>query len=448
MALRCVAVERLRGIERKRWRLRVVLAVLTLASCLGPWVGRASAIPAFARKYGLACTGCHEAWPTLNDFGRAFRDNGYQMLLGEDSPTKLSPGYWPISIRITPHYEFNSVDHQETDQGVRTLSAGGIAEIGLDLLSAGTLAPNVSFLVVPTGFTSAEGVTLEAAWLRFDNLMHSGWFNLKLGKHELDLPRSGHRGWSLTDTGYLIYGYHPPGSVLEHDMSENQRGIEYFGHDRGSFNRIAVSVFDVQGSPGSRHAFETPAVYAHASHKWLWEGRVVSAVRLGAFGSYTTWPTAFLTSSSVPIEGTGSDLKRADNYGVDLHVWFGPEATPCHVLLVGARGEESPGLIPGAPRDAIFRGGFLEIGYTPALKLTFFGRGDLIRNQQQADPANPKTLNDEDAYTVGVRRTIQYSTRAEFAVHAEYSTERTKGGAFDGSDLRSRTAILGLDFGY
>jgi hypothetical protein len=448
MASRCAGTERLRELNRRRWGRRVVLSVLTLASCLGPWGGSARAIPAFARKYGLACTGCHEAWPTLNDFGRAFRDNGYQMLLGEDSPTKLSPGYWPISIRITPHYEFDSVDHQPTDQGVRTLSTGGIAEIGLDLLSAGTLAPNVSFLVVPTGFTSSEGVTLEAAWLRFDNLMHSGWFNLKLGKHELDLPRSGHRGWSLTDTGYLIYGYHPPGSVLEHDMSENQRGIEYFGHDRGSFNRVAVSVFDVQGSPGSRHAFETPAVYAHASHKWLLEGRVVSAVRLGAFGSYTTWPTAFLTSGGEPIGGTGSDLKRADNYGVDLHVWFGPEATPCHVLLVGARGEESPALIPGAIRDATFRGGFLEIGYTPALKLTLFGRGDLIRNQQQADPANPKTLNDQDAYTVGVRRTIQYSTRAEFAIHAEYSTKRTKGGAFDGSDLKSQTAIVGLDFGY
>ena len=189
-------------------------------------------------------------------------------------------------------------------------------------------------------------------------------------------------------------------------------------------------------------------MYAHASHKWLWEGSVVSAVRLGAFGSYTTWPTAFLTSGGEPIEGTGSHLKRADKYGVELHAWLGPEATPLHVLLVAARGEESPGLIPGAIRDATFSGGFLEIGYTPTLKLTIFGRGDLIRNAQQADPATPKTFNDQDAYAVGVRRTIQYSTRAEFAIHAEYSAERTKGGAFDGSDLNLRTVFAGLDFGY
>lgn len=432
----------------KSGRIPLLLSVLVLVQVSGPLLRDASAIPAFARKYGLQCTGCHEAWPTLNDFGRAFRDNGYQMLLGEDTPTKLSPGYWPISIRITPHYEFDSASHQVTDQGVKTIASGSISEVGLDLLSAGTLAPDVTFLVVPTGFTSAEGVTLEAAWLRFDNLGHSSWLNFKLGKHELDLPRSGHRAWSLTDTGYLIYGYHPPGSISAHDLAENQRGIEYTGHDRGSFNRLVVSVFNVQGSPGSRNAFDTPGVYAHASHKWLWEGSVVSAARLGVFGSYTTWPTAFDSSGGQPIAGTGGGLKRASKYGLECHVWFGPEATPLHAILVAARGEDSPGLIPGAARDGTFDGGFLEIGYTPALKLTAFGRYDLIRNQQQADPSTLKALNDQDAVTLGIRRTIQYSTRAEFAVHAEYSNKLTKGGADDGSDLRLQTVFVGLDFGY
>jgi len=430
--------------------LRTVLpfTILLFATLLGPYVSHARAIPAFARKYGFACTGCHEAWPTLNDFGRAFRDNGYQMLRGEDSPTKVNPGYWPISIRITPHYEYTVASHQVTDQGTRSLGNGSVAEVGLDLLSAGTLGQNVSFLVVPTGFTSEEGVTLEAAWLRFDNLGHSSWINLKLGKHELDLPRSEHRSWSLTDTGYLIYAYHPLGSVSEYALAENQRGIEYMGHDRGSFNRLAVSVFNVQGSPGSRNAFETPGVYAHASHKWLWEGSVVSAARLGAFGSYTTWPTAFLTSGGEPIDGTGQSLKRATKYGAELHMWFGPEATPLHALLVAARGEDSPGLIPGASRDGTFHGGYLEIGYTPTLKLTIFGRDDLVRNDNQPDPAAPKTLNDQDAYTVGIRRTIQYNSRAEFALHGEYTTQRTKGGAEDGSDLRLQTVFVGVDFGY
>src|SRR6202022_3437469 len=103
----------------------------------------AFAIPAFARKYQLRCTACHEAWPALNDFGRAFRDNGYQLQLGKDAPTTTPPGYWPVAVRITPHYEWNSLNHQVTDQGPTTLHSGGSIGVGgFDLLTAGTLGTN------------------------------------------------------------------------------------------------------------------------------------------------------------------------------------------------------------------------------------------------------------------------------------------------------------------
>ena len=43
------------------------------------------AIPAFARKYGLPCSACHIGWPILNNFGLAFKDNGYQLGNDKDS---------------------------------------------------------------------------------------------------------------------------------------------------------------------------------------------------------------------------------------------------------------------------------------------------------------------------------------------------------------------------
>ena len=46
----------------------------------------ASANPAFARKFGSPCSGCHVAWPLLNNFGQVFKDNGYQMMNDRDSP--------------------------------------------------------------------------------------------------------------------------------------------------------------------------------------------------------------------------------------------------------------------------------------------------------------------------------------------------------------------------
>ena len=423
------------------WGSALVLMIILMPS-------RASAIPAFARKYGLRCTACHEAWPALNDFGRAFRDNGYQLLEGKDNPTGTTPAYLPLSVRLTPHYEFNMATHQQTDQGIQTLKSGGISNIGLDLLIGGTLFDNVSFLVVPTGFTSDEGVTLESAWVRFSNLGGSSWANLKLGKHDVDLPRSAHRPWSLSPNGYLIYGYHSPGSASAYDLGENQRGIEWMGHDRGSLTRAAISVFNVKGSPGTRSAFDTPGVYAHVTRQWLFDGYGLSAFRIGGFGSYTTWPTGTLTQDSKPLPGQGSDLKGSSKVGFDAHLWFGPTVTPLHLIIVFAHGQDDKTLIPDATRDGTFNGGFVELGYTPTLKTTVFGRHDMIRNHTQGVPDNPQNLNDKDAETIGLRHTFNFTHSAEYALHAEFSTMRTKLAAVDGSDVRNNTLFLGIDFAF
>jgi hypothetical protein len=415
---------------------------------IGLFSSPAHAIPAFARKYGLRCSACHEAWPVLNDFGRTFRDNGYQLLLGHDEPTTNPPGYWPVSVRITPRYEFNSTSNQVTDQGQKTLQSGQVGNIGMDLLLAGTLAKNVSFLVVPTGFTSQDGVTLESAWVRFDNLLNSSWLNVKLGKHEVDLPRSAHRPWNLTDTGYLIYGYHPAGSLSLYDLGENQRGIEISGHDKESHDRVAFSAFNVEESPGSRSAFDTPGYYLHATHESQFDSDALSALKFGMFASYTTWPTTFLTSGGQPLDGTGGNLKSASKIGVEGHFWFGPAATPVHVILLAAQGKDDRDLIPGATRDGTFYGGFLEIGYTPLIKSTYFARYDRIVNATQAVPSAAKDFNDQTAMTFGVRYTCTLSNDAAVALHAEYSIADTTGAAADGSDVRFNRGLLGVDFAF
>ncbi len=424
----------------------VFLAAVAVASLWQPPV--AQAFPSFARKYGLRCTACHEAWPVFNDFGQAFRDNGYQLSLGKDDPTTTHPAYIPVSVRITPHYEFNSTTRQDTDQGMKSLKSGGVADVGIDLLMGGTLGKNVSFLVVPTGFTADDGVTLESAWVRFSNIGDSSWLNLRLGKHEVDLPQSAHRPWNLSSTGYLIYGYHSPGAASIYDMGETQRGVEWVGHDRGSLNRLAVSAFNVEESPGSRNAFDTPGIYFHGTHQWLLDGYGLSAARIGVFGSYTTWPTTSLTAGGEPLPGEGGDLKGSSKFGVTADLWFNSTTTPLHAILVYAHGKDGKDLIPGATRDGSFNGAFMELGWTPTLKTTLFYRFDLVRNSTQGIVDNPKDLNDEDAHTIGLRRTLNYNNRAEYAIHAEFSTLRTKRAASDGGEVRNNTAFIGIDFAY
>jgi hypothetical protein len=78
-------------------------------------VHKSKLIPAFARKYGLRCSACHTAWPELNAFGQAFRDNGYQLGNERDSPIFQNPSYWPATVRITPQWHEESTTNQVVD---------------------------------------------------------------------------------------------------------------------------------------------------------------------------------------------------------------------------------------------------------------------------------------------------------------------------------------------
>src|ERR1700676_4680560 len=87
----------------KRMGMRL-LAVCTLFAC----VQTAYGFPAFARKYGLPCSACHEAWPMLNNFGQTFKDNGYQLGNDRDAPNYQQPAYLPIMFRVTPQWHRES----------------------------------------------------------------------------------------------------------------------------------------------------------------------------------------------------------------------------------------------------------------------------------------------------------------------------------------------------
>jgi hypothetical protein len=89
------------------------------------------AIPAFARKYKTACSTCHNNWPELNDFGRAFKANGFRfpkdddqfvkdppLMLGAEAqketfPYSIYPGelpILPIAFRYSGYLTYNSTE--------------------------------------------------------------------------------------------------------------------------------------------------------------------------------------------------------------------------------------------------------------------------------------------------------------------------------------------------
>jgi hypothetical protein len=149
----------------------------------------APAIPAFARKYGLPCSACHEAWPMLNNFGQTFKDNGYQLGNDRDAPIYHEPSYWPIMFRVTPtwHRESNGRVPMDMTPGngtsglvEGTVTTSGFDSGAIDIVTAGTLSKNISFFVQP--FIANSGAGWTQTWVRFDNLFKTSWLNVKMGK--------------------------------------------------------------------------------------------------------------------------------------------------------------------------------------------------------------------------------------------------------------------------
>src|SRR2546422_544027 len=97
-------------------------------------------IPSFARKYNLPCSACHTAWPELNAFGQAFRDNGYQMMNDRDSPIWQNPSYIPVTFRVTPNWHREGATKQPVDPtpGVPScVSATGVGCVPRTLMQSG-----------------------------------------------------------------------------------------------------------------------------------------------------------------------------------------------------------------------------------------------------------------------------------------------------------------------
>src|SRR5262249_38829577 len=131
------------------------------------------AIPALARKYGLPCSACHEAWPKLNNFGISFRDNGYQLGNDRDSPIYQNNAYFPITFRQTPNWHLEKTNRVAVDsvpgdstspQVEQSTTSHGVDLSGLDILTLGTLYKNISFALVPSA-DETGAFHFESVWV-------------------------------------------------------------------------------------------------------------------------------------------------------------------------------------------------------------------------------------------------------------------------------------------
>src|SRR6202051_152280 len=231
---------------------RPVKTLLYVAAVLGIFLSTcspASALPAFARKYGMPCSSCHEAWPKLSPFGQQFKDNGYQMGNDRDAPIFQSPAYWPVTFRITPQWHRDSTNKVAVDQtatGEAQVTKHGFDWSGLDFHTGGTLAKDFSFYVLPSS-DNTGAFHFESVWARLDNIAGSSWLNIKLGKFELDNLLSEKRILTLTNVAgtYANYHFQPLRESIYHfGIGDNQVGVEWMGHSKDDRTRVSASLLN------------------------------------------------------------------------------------------------------------------------------------------------------------------------------------------------------------
>ncbi len=422
----------------------------------------AHAIPAFARKYGLPCSACHEAWPKLNTFGQKFKDEGYQLGNEKDAPIWQRPEFWPVAMRITPHWHVESAGRTpvDTSAGVveQTVNTSGFDLTGIDILTGGTLAKNISFLLVPSIDVGTGTIGFESANVRLDNLWGSPWLNFKFGKFEQDLPLSEKRMMTFSNVGgaFQLYHFVPPGDANNDgsaSLGENQLGIELMGHSDNDHTRYAASMMSsTNGTPG------LPLGRSYDGYLHISQGFLVPHLglqRVGAFGWAGLRPTFFLTSGGVAIPGAGRGNRSFYRAGVYGSLYISKfdvtgvyQRAEDNVFLANAAPANDPSLLPAGAQGPIWNTGTIEAHYTFSPQLFFIGRYELTRISRQVLASNPSDLGNADVFTLGYRYYPFMHSRDGLAWHQEFSTINFKGLASSGKDQRTSSYFMGFDFAF
>jgi hypothetical protein len=166
--------------------VRTVTLALVACALLMPWARPAQAMPSFARAYKAPCTTCHVQFPKLNDFGIAFKQNGYRM--------PAQPGDYIWNQTAVPLALMTELTYERATDGTTT---GNVDRRALDVMAAGVIGPKVAYHLDfgfdTATYTDSGGDTVDvttatpgATFLIFSDLVPNNRLNLKAGVMDND----------------------------------------------------------------------------------------------------------------------------------------------------------------------------------------------------------------------------------------------------------------------
>lgn len=180
--------------------LLCLCVIVTLA------VQDAYGIPAFARKYNMSCTTCHQPFPKMKPYGNEYAGKGFQLPDGEPARATRETGdellqlmrELPLAIRFDGHLRWLPQEEGKTDFQTPYV---------LKILSGGQIAKNVSYYLYFMLSEQGEVAGIEDAWVMFGELFNQD-LSLTVGQFQVCDPIF-KRELRLTLADYDIYKIRP-----------------------------------------------------------------------------------------------------------------------------------------------------------------------------------------------------------------------------------------------
>jgi hypothetical protein len=386
----------------------LVLSLLALGQA-------ALAIPAFARKYGYNCNMCHVAFPKLNDWGQRFRDNGYQTPGQAGLEKTVFEAGIPLALRTNAGY---SIYHG--DEG----TTSGFHLYNLDLLAAGVLHKNISFLFVYTpridepsadftgpgnGDNPAQLAAIESANIVLSNIIRDK-LNLRVGRFEPGFQLlSSKRNWYILQP-FESYGF--IGSRNGFDFSANHIGVEATGRFKPGL-KYALGFINGSGADPDNNRFGD--LY-FALSKTFGKGEGQSAgQRFGVFGYYGWQPADPGAPIVSPLgDAAGQSNKNFYRFGGDISLNW----KTLNLQAMAFRGVDDMAFNDIDPtEDYEFWAGIVQLDCAAMANNRLVG--SVMYNWVR--PPGADSMGKIDAYSALARYYLGSWSAVNVALHAEYT---------------------------
>ncbi len=422
--------------------MKKLILTLTLAAIAVSVIPvNVSAIPAFARKYGFNCNMCHTSFTKLNDFGQRFRDEGYQIPGQEGKEQTVFSSGLPISMRT-------SAGLMVTHNADASSSTSGFHLNGLDLLAAGVLHKNVSFLIIytpridepsaeytvnPDSSSPSQPGALESANIVFSNLIPNA-LNLRVGRFEPAYHLfSSKRSYYLIQP-YEVYSFGTPGNAFVFD--DNQIGVEATGHFRRGCKYAFGVVNGTGASPDNNNAKD---LYVAAS-RTIGRGDGQSAGQRIAGFAYLGWQPTMRDSLFIGSAGDADGKQNKSFYRVGGSLSM--NYTTFNLMGFFMYGSDNKDMNPDTSfaKDYHYSGGFVRLDYAATAN-------NRLMTSAMFNWVTPPSEDEENkisAFSLLARYYLGDWTAVNVALHGEYTYRQI------GSDNKIKqhdfAAMIDFDF--